>query len=93
MDSQLPPLEYLFDCSINSLQDLGLKMYDLAAQSEKQARVEHQQALTYRGIADICTFLANHRSDIIDLAKLVVDGKQRLLKFREPEEFDVRRIA
>jgi hypothetical protein len=77
----LPSLEYLVSCSESALQELELRTLDLASQCSKRARLEMDQAISYRGTADVCRFLINHRSDLIDLAKLVTDGKQRLLKF------------
>jgi hypothetical protein len=75
----LPPLEYLVDCSESALQTLELKSLDLAAQCSKRARAEMEQALVHRSTAEVCRFLIENRSELIDLAKLVADGKQRLL--------------
>lgn len=79
----LPPLPYLVECPDTALQELELKSLDLAAQCEKRAKAELGQAISHRGAADVCRFLINNRSDLIDLSKLVADGKQRLLKFTE----------
>lgn len=68
-------------------------MLDLANQAEKRAKVEMSQAVTYRGKADVYRFLIEQRSDMIDLAKLVVDGHQRLLKFKGDEQFEWRKSA
>lgn len=82
-DPALPPLPYLVECSDSALQELELKSLDLAAQCTKRAKLEMEQAITYRGEADVCRFLINNRNDLIDLARLVADGRQRLLRFPE----------
>lgn len=92
-DQSMPSLEYLFDCSVGTLQEIELKMLDLASQAEKRAKQELTQAVSYRGKADIFRFLIEQRSDMIDLAKLVVDGKQRLLRFKDIEQLEWRDSA
>jgi len=81
----LPPIEYLVECSDIALQQLELKSLDLAAQCSKRARAEVEQAIAHRGTAEVCRFLIENRSELIDLAKLVADGKQRMLRFAERE--------
>lgn len=83
MNSPLPPLTYLVECPDAALHELELKSLDLAAQCEKRAKSELGQAISHRGTADVCRFLINNRSDLIDLAKLVADGKQHRLRFTE----------
>ena len=84
LDLALPSsLPYLLECSENTLQDLELKWLDLEAQCRKRAEAELDQAVAYREGAGVCRFLITHRSDLIDLAKTIVDGKQRLLHFPE----------
>jgi hypothetical protein len=83
LDLALPSLPYLLECSHNGLQELELKSLDLAAQCTKRAEAEVKQAIAYREAAGVCRFLIEHRSDLIDLAKLIADGKQRLLHFPE----------
>jgi len=83
VDLALPSLPYLLECSTNGLQELELKSLDLAAQCSKRAEAEIKQAIAYRETAGVCRFLIVHRSDLIDLARLIVDGKQRLLHFEE----------
>jgi hypothetical protein len=80
---QLPPLTYLVECSESALQDLELKSLSLAAQCSKRAKAEMEQAIAHRETAGVCRFLLEHRSELIDLAKLVADNKQRLLMFAE----------
>lgn len=77
----LPALPYLLECSESALQELELKSLDLAAQCNKRAEAELKQAIAYRETAGVCRFLLNHRSDMIDLARLIADGKQRMLHF------------
>lgn len=77
----LPALPYLIECSESALQELELKSLDLAAQCAKRAKSEMDQAIAYRETAGVCRFLLNHRSEMIDLSKLIADGKQRLLRF------------
>jgi len=77
----LPALPYLIECSVSALQELELKSLDLAAQSEKRAKMELAQAISWRGRADVYRFLIDHRDELVDLAKLVADGKQRMLHF------------
>ena len=75
----LPPLEYLLECSDLALQQLELKSLDLAAQCSRRAKAEMEQAIAHRGTAEVCRFLIDQRSDLIDLSRRIVDGKQRLL--------------
>lgn len=87
-DPALPSLPYLVECPDSALHELELKQLDLAAQCTKRAESEMKQAIAYREGAGVCRFLIDNRSDLLDLARLVVDGRQRLLRFT-----DVRRIA
>lgn len=84
----LPAIPYLVECSTNALHELELKSLDLAAQCEKRAKQELAQAISWRGRADVYRFLIDHRDELVDLAKLIADGKQRLLHFTalEPDE-------
>lgn len=87
-DPALPSLPYLVECPDSALQELELKQLDLAAQCTKRAKAELEQAIAYREGAGVCRFLINNRSDLIDLARLVIDGRQRLLRFT-----DLRKVA
>jgi hypothetical protein len=79
----LPSLPYLVECPDSALQELELKSLDLHAQCVKRAEAEMKQAVAYRETAGVCRFLIEHRSDLIDMARLVADGKQRLLRFEK----------
>ncbi len=84
LDLALPSsLPYLLECSDNALQELELKSLDMDAQCRKRAKAELDQAVAHRELAGVCRFLIVHRSDLIDLARQIVDGKQRLLHFPE----------
>jgi len=79
--SNLPRVEYLIECTSDTLGTLELKELDLASQCERRARLEMGQAIAHRGAAEVCRFLIEHKDELVDLAKLVADGKQRLLRF------------
>jgi hypothetical protein len=85
----LPPTQYLVECSVSALQELELKSLDLAAQCEKRAKRELAEAVSWRGRADVYRFLIDHRDDLVDLAKLVADGKQRILHFTSLDTDDI----
>lgn len=82
-DPALPPLPYLMECSDAALQELELKKLDLAAQCMKRAKIELEQARLHMEEVGVYSFLINNRSDLIDLARRIVDGKQRMLRFHE----------
>lgn len=83
VDLALPSLPYLLECSRSALQELELKSLDLEAQCRKRAKAELDQAVAHREVAGVCRFLIVYRDDLIDLARLIADGKQRLLHFPE----------
>jgi hypothetical protein len=92
LDIALPSsLPYLIECPDSALQELELRSLDLEAQCRKRAKSELDQAISYREVAGVCRFLITHRDELIDLARLIADGKQRVLHF--PEELEFRKTA
>jgi hypothetical protein len=79
----LPKLEYLVECPDSAVQEIELKLLDLAAQCMKRAKVEWEQAVAYREGAGVCRWLIVNRDDMIGVAKRIADGRQGLLRFPE----------
>jgi hypothetical protein len=88
--NSLPPLPYLVDCRTETLQTLELKALDAAAQHMKAAKAEWEQARAHTEAAGVYRWLIENREELICLSKMVVDGRQGMLRF---EEFSLRRTA
>ncbi len=71
----LPPLEYLFECSEQSLQDLELASLNRSANCLKTAKAEWEQSVTQRECAGVARWLLEHREEIKATARRTVDAQ------------------
>jgi hypothetical protein len=79
-DPSLPPLEYLFECSQQSLGDLELAYLDRAAQSLKAAKAEWNNAVGQAANAEVVRYFRDHRPEILDMARRTIE-RQSTIEF------------
>lgn len=79
----LPPLEYLLDCSEMSLQSLELACLNRSQQSLKAARIETEEALAQRAVAEVARWLLENRKELLRQASLTLEGRQGAIPFPE----------
>lgn len=75
-DPSLPSLEFLFDCSDKSLQDLELAALDRSAKRLKAAKAEWNEAVAQRANAEVARYFIEHRQEIIERALRTIDTQQ-----------------
>ena len=80
MTPPTPPLEYLLECSLQSLRDLELAALDRSAQSLKRAKLELDEAVAQRELAGVARWLVENRAGILDAARRTLDA-QAVLEF------------
>lgn len=76
----LPSLEFLFECSDASLQDLELAALDRSAKRLKAARTEWNEAVSHLAAAEVARYFREHRREILDMARKEVE-LQAVLEF------------
>jgi hypothetical protein len=76
----VPPLEWLLDCSDKSLQDLELAAMDRGARHLKGAKADWNEAVSQMAIAEVARYFREHRSEIMELARRTIDT-QAVLQF------------
>ena len=81
MNTALPPLEYLLDCSENSLQSLELACLNRSQQALKAARIETEEALAQRAVAEVARWLLDNRAELLRQASLTLEGRQSAIPF------------
>lgn len=81
----LPPLEYLLNCSMKSLQELELAALDRSAQCVKAARSEMEEAVAQREVAGVARWLTDHRPFLLEEARRTIEAErgQPILAFPE----------
>jgi hypothetical protein len=79
----LPSLEFLFECSDTSLQDLELAALDRSAQRLKAAKAEWNEAVSQLAAAEVARYFREHRREILERARREVqlDAQQAVLEF------------
>ena len=76
----LPPLEYLLECSVQTLHELLLAALNRVAEHLKTAKLEWEQAAAHKEIAGVAQFLIDHRDQLLQRAS-------RTLEVRATPEF------
>jgi hypothetical protein len=82
MGNPLPPLEYLFECSVVSLQDLEMAALNRSANCLKRAKIEWDEAVAQREVAGVARWFIENRAHILKQARNTVDT-QVVLVFPE----------
>lgn len=75
----IPPLEYLFECSMNSLQELELAAMNRSARCMKAAKSEWQEALAQRECAGVARWLIENREEVLAMARRTLETQEVLV--------------
>lgn len=65
----LPPLEYLLECSVRSLQSLELACLNRSQHSLKAARMELEESVAQRECAGVARWLIENRRSLLDVSQ------------------------
>lgn len=74
------PLEWLFDCSNATLQDLELASLDRGAKHLKGAKADWNAAVTEIAKAEVARYFREHREEIMAHARRTIET-QTVLEF------------
>jgi hypothetical protein len=74
------PLEWLFDCSDLTLQDLELSSLDRGAKFLKGAKADWNAAVSEIAKAEVARYFREHREEILALARRTIEA-QTVLTF------------
>lgn len=77
-DPSLPSLEYLFDCSDQSLTDLEMAALNRASNRLRAAKAEWNEAIAQRAAADVARYFREHRKEMLEMARRTVEGEHAL---------------
>jgi hypothetical protein len=77
----MPPLEFLLECSEQSLRSLELACLNRSQQALKAARLEWEEALAQREVAGVARWLIEHRVELLRQARLTLEARQALIPF------------
>lgn len=81
MPTPLPSLEYLLECSEQSLADLELACLNRSQQCLRTARFEWEEAVAQRECAGVARWLIDNRRALLDAAHATLGGRQITLVF------------
>jgi hypothetical protein len=65
----LPPLEYLLECSVTSLQSLELACLNHSQHSLKTARMELEESVAQRECAGVARWLIENRQSLLSVSQ------------------------
>ena len=65
----LPPLEYLLECSVTSLQSLELACLNRSQHSLKTARMELEESVAQRECAGVVRWLIENRQSLLSVSQ------------------------
>jgi hypothetical protein len=74
-DPTLPPLEYLFECSEQSLCDLELACLNRGSQRLKAAKAEWNEAVGQFANAEVARYFRDNRGEMLETARRTVEGQ------------------
>lgn len=77
-DPSLPSLEFLFECSDKSLQDLELAALDRSSRRLKAARAEWNEAVAQLANANVARYFLDHRQEIVERALRTIDAQHTI---------------
>lgn len=86
----LPPMDFLLEASMRSLQDLELVSLNHAANLSKAMRSEFDTLIDHRVAAKMARWMIEHRDEMFREASLTVEIKPQKVEFFEP---NVKRTA
>ena len=72
---RLPSLEFLMECSQQSLTELELRSLDSSAQCLKRAKMEWEESIVQREAAGVVRFFIENRELILEQARKTVEAK------------------
>lgn len=75
MSTRLPSLEFLLECSDQSLCDLVMKSYERAAGCTKRAKMEWEEAVENRAIAETAQWIRENRENLFEQVRKTLDAK------------------
>ena len=76
----MPPLDWLFDCSKTTLQDFELAELARGAKNLKTAKAAWDEARRNFAAADTAGYMRAHREEILEIAKRTIDA-QAVMEF------------
>ena len=79
---EFPPLDWLFDCSDTTLQDLELAALNRSSRHMKAAKADWTAAVHQMATAELAKYLREHREEILELGRKSLEG-QTVIPFPE----------
>jgi hypothetical protein len=79
---EMPPIEWLLDCSDTTLQDLELAALNRSSRHMKAAKADWNAAVDQAATAELARYLREHREKILELARKSLEG-QTVIAFPE----------
>ena len=77
---ELPSIEWLFDCSDTTLQDLELAALNRAQRHMKALKADTEAAVNQLATAEVARYMREHREEMIEIARKTIEG-QRVIPF------------
>lgn len=77
---EMPPIEWLLDCSETTLQDLELAALNRAQRHMKALKADTEGAINQLATAELARYLRDHRAEILEIARRTIDG-QTVIQF------------
>lgn len=77
---EMPPIEWLLDCSETTLQDLELAALNRSSRHLKAAKADWSAAVTQMATAELAKYLRKHRNEMLELARKSIEG-QAVIEF------------
>lgn len=78
----LPRLEWLLETSKRELQELELASLNRSQRAIKTARLEWEEALAQRSVAEVARWLIENREAMLEMGRRTID-QQEVLVFPE----------
>jgi hypothetical protein len=79
---EMPPIDWLMDCSETTLQDLELAALNRSARHMKAAKADWHAAVNQMATAELARYLREHRKEILELGRKSLEG-QSVIAFPE----------
>jgi hypothetical protein len=72
---EMPPIEWLFDCSNTTLQDLELAALNRAQRHMKALKADTEAAVNQLATAELARYMREHREEMIEIARRTIEGQ------------------
>lgn len=69
---EMPTIEWLFDCSDTTLQDLELAALNRAQRHMKALKADTEAAVNQLATAEVARYMRDHREEIIEVARRTI---------------------